>query len=181
MFALIRKHKPAVAELLKRGADPNRRSANGENGVTLAVRLAPSDLDYLKLVLESRGDPNTLEPDSDPVLSTVIGQNNPEAIQMLGAARADLNALDRTRAPLIVKAAYIAHWKCVWTLVELNADWRVDDKGVTVAWLAYSSQLKPDSPVYPWLQKTREFLLSHGVVFPPPSPRLVNSQKRQGR
>jgi len=37
------------------------------------------------------------------------------------------------------------------------------------------------APIPKYLAKTREFLLSHGVVFPPPSPRLVNSQKKQGR
>src|SRR2546421_9117253 len=86
MFALVQKKKQSVTELLRRGADPNKRAANGQNAMTLAARLAPFDLDYLKLALVHGGDPNSREPDNNPILVTVIGQNNPEAIKILAAA-----------------------------------------------------------------------------------------------
>jgi ankyrin repeat protein len=63
MFALVSQKKSAVEKLLKRGADPNKRAKNEENAVTLAVRLAPQDLDYLELVLQHGGNPDTLESD----------------------------------------------------------------------------------------------------------------------
>jgi ankyrin repeat protein len=177
MFALTSKKKSSVEALLKHKADPNQRAKNGENAVSLAMRLAPQDLEFLKVVLQYGGDPNTVQSDQDPVLAEAIGQNDPAAIQALAAAHADLNSRSRTGAPMVILAAYLAHWKCVWALVELGADWKAEDKGVTLAWLAYDSQMKPDSPAYPWLLKTKEFLLSHGVVFPPPSPKKIREDR----
>jgi len=181
-FALVQKKKRSVTALLERGADPNKRSNNGQNTMTLATRLAPYDSEYLRLALKYGGNPNTLEPDHDPILATMIGQNNPEAIKILSAAKADLNVLDRTRSPAILAAAYMAHWNCVWTLIDLGADWRVADKGgATLAWIAHQSALNPDSPMYPWLQKVIEFLKSRGITFPPPSPQETLSHARLGK
>jgi hypothetical protein len=100
----------------------------------------------------------------------VIGQNNPEAIKVLAAAHADLNVRDRTGTPAITEAAMILHWNCVWTLIELGADWKADDKGVTVPYLAYTCPFHADSPMYPWLQKAIAYFKKQGVAWPPAGP-----------
>ena len=178
MYALVVKKKNSVAELLARSADPNKRAQNGENAVTLSGRLAISDLDYLKIVLRNGGDPNTVEKDDDPILILFIAQGNVDAIRVLAGAKANLDVLDRTKTPAIVHAAYSGNWDCVWALIAAGANWRVTHGSVSLAWLAHTSSWKPDSPMYPWLVKTIEFLKSQGVSFPPPSPQQMKAAQQ---
>jgi ankyrin repeat protein len=170
MFALVGHRDKAVVALLKRGADPNARADNGHSGMTLATRLAPTDLTYLRLVLQHGGAPNARGPDRDPILIDLIGQGNNGGIRLLAASGADLNIESRTGRPAIIVAGLIDHWDSVWTLIELGADWNVRKNGQTIAWSAHTSNVRADSPIYPWLAKTVEFLKGKGVHFPPPSP-----------
>ena len=180
LYAMATRKKMAADELLKRGADPNRRADNKENAVTVAALLAPKDLGYLKLVLAHGGDPNTRMDNNDPVLVLLIAQANNEGIKVLAAAKADLNIKDRGNTDAIVLAAMIEHWDCVYTLLEAGARWDGQERtGGTVANQAYGSEIGKDSPLYPSLEKTTAFLKSKGVHFPPPSPTEVRKQ-RQG-
>jgi ankyrin repeat protein len=178
MYALVVKKKNAVAELLGRGADANKRAENKQNGMTLGARLAKFDLDYLRLLLAHKGDPNTREPDNDPILITMIDQLNNEGIRLLASGGANVNILDRTGKAAILVAGYADYWDCVWTLIDLGADWTVTDSGVTLAWLAHMANLHSDSPIYPWLKRCVDFMKARGVVFPPLSPQQVLSGER---
>lgn len=181
-YALVQKKKAAVAELVRLGADPNLRAENGQNAVTLAARLAPQDLDYLRLVLDHGGDPNTREPNDSPILIRLIAESNIEGIRLLASKRADLNITDRTGDPAVLVAGSIEHWEAAYTLLELGADWRKIRGGRTLAYTSTTSSAAPGSAAYPWLKKTIEFLKSKGVAYPPLTPRqILAGQSPEGR
>ena len=169
MYALIRRKKFAAAQLLKLGADPNQRAENKQNAVTLAARLAPEDLDYLQMVLDHHGDPNTREPNDDPILIRMIAESAIKAIRLLKEKGADLNVRDRNDSPAVLLAGSIEHWEPAWTLLELGADWAQTQGGRSLAWAAHTSVAKEGSNAYPFLQKTIEYLKAKRA-FPPLSP-----------
>jgi uncharacterized protein len=179
MYALVQKKKNAAKELLLRGANPNRRAENGHNAVTLAERLAYMDLDYLRIVLEFKGDPNTREPNNDPIMSQMISEHNIDGIRLLAAKGADLNARDRTNDPMTLVAGSIEHWDAVWALIELGSDWRASEGGRTLAYTAYTAAIRPGWKDYPWYEKTVEYLKEQGVKFPPPSPNELMEKEEQ--
>ncbi len=167
VYALANRKKKAAGELLRQHADPNQRTANGENGVTIATLLAAKDLDYLKLVLSHDGDPNTRQGNDEPILVILIAQANNPGIKLIAASKGDLNIKDRTGTYAILSAAMIGHWDCVYTLLQAGARWDVQwGPGTTVASLAEKADLGTDSPLYPDKEKTIEFLKERGVKFP---------------
>jgi hypothetical protein len=179
IFAFSRKKKIALEELLRLGADPNIRANNGQSAVTVAARIALTDIDYLKILLSHGGDPDARGPNDEPIGGLLIGQRNNDGLRLLASHGANLNALDRTQTPLILQAALIRYWDTVWTLIELGVNWRVERMGITVPWIVHTGKPSSDSPMLPWWEKTMEFLKNNDVSFPPASPQEVLSRQRQ--
>jgi len=164
VLALTQGKKNALRELLRNGANPNKRMETGESAVTLAARLAVTDLDPLKIVLDHRGNPDTCEPNGDPILMRLVAAGSGNGIRLLAAKGANLNARDRSNRMGILIAASFELWDLVCILIELGADWRTSQQDL--ARVAYDSSVAREDPAYVWLEKTIRLLREPGTSFP---------------
>lgn len=159
----------AARALIAAGADPNRKDTDGDTAVTLAVNRFATAPDLLELVLDAGGDPNTLRPDGDPVIVRFLNGADLDAISLMHARGADLDAVANNQ-PLVVFAAYGADWDVVWHLITLGAD--LDDararEGLVEAFKVPGATL-PDSPLYDDKVKVYERLRSLGLDPVPPA------------
>jgi hypothetical protein len=168
LLALSQGKKNGLRELLKSGANPNRKTETDADAVTVAASMACRDLEFLRIVLDHRGNPNSREVNGDPVLIRLIAQGQTDGIRLLAAKGADLNARDGKNRPAILIAAWYELWNMVWTLIELGADWKAC--GQALARLAHRSGIDEQNGLYPWLKKTTEFLRAQGIAFPYDQP-----------
>lgn len=167
-YAVGHLKKQATAELLRRGANPNLKDAEGNNAVTLAVSAYRKVPELLEMVLRAGGDPNTRLPDNDPILVSFIIERNLDGIRLLKMAGANLNIRDRSDRPLVVKSGILQFWDVVWCLLGLGAtyDYSGEPKNLAKS-LANSDVTPPDSPLWPYKVKVWHFLHDRGMVLPP--------------
>jgi len=167
-YAIGHFKKQTYTELLRLHADPNQRDVEGDNAVTLAVRAYVKDPEYLVLALKAGGDPNTRESDADPIIMSFKAAHNIPAIQMLSSYGADINARSRTGRPIIVTASMTQDWDVVWCLLELGAKYDYTGELYTVASGFKNYKVTPpDSPLYPYKEKSWMFLHQRGIALPP--------------
>lgn len=87
-------------------------------------------------------------------------------MKVLGA---DMNALSRSRPPLVPDAALGSDWDVVWCLLELGAKYDPppgppeNNLGPMLA----DPSPAPDSPIHRYKVKVRDFLRAKGVRTPP--------------
>lgn len=171
MIAVDAQTPLAVAALLRAGANPNLKAADGAGAVHLAVEshaVAPSGHDILAMVMNGGGDPNTLRPDRDPVIVRFAYDHDLDDLRWFHSIGADLDIQARTGRPLISDVAYAQNWDSVWVMIELGARYDYED---TVHPLSkalntpYGSS--PDSLLYPYKLKFWQLLKDHGVAVAP--------------
>lgn len=172
MVAVDSQSPRAVDVLLKAGALPNARALDGNGPVSLAVkscRAQPNGRAIMLAVFKGGGDPDTRQPDRDPVLMRFILDHDAEGLQLMKSLGADLNILDRAGRPLITNVAMSQDWDMVWALIELGAE--VDyENGRSTQPLSKALSLKypaPDSPLYPYKVKVWQFLKEKGLPVRP--------------
>jgi hypothetical protein len=184
-YAVAQMKKQAVSVLLKNKADPNLWDEGGaeekdkavldkkynghyrNNAVTLALKLYEKDPEYFKLVIASGGSPNTIAANNDPIILYFLQLRNTEGLKFLKTAGADINVRNRSGDPLIIASALSTDWDMVWELIELGAkyDYKEGVDGIRYD-LPGILKLKvpsPDSPLWKFKVKTRDFLASHGM------------------
>jgi len=167
-FAVGNLKKHATTELLRHGADLNLKDVEGDNAVTLAVRAYNKEPDLLAIVLKSGGDPNTRQPDGDPVIAHFIHDHNLEAIRFMKAAGADIDARSRSGDPLIIEVGITEDWDVLWTLLDLGAKYDYPDEPMNlVKAFATPEVTPPDSPLWPYKVKVWKFLHERGLPLPP--------------
>ncbi len=169
MLAVDRLRQQAVAELLARGADPNLKAADGASAVSLAVENHAKAPELMITIIRAGGDPNARNRGNDPVMMRFINDRNCEALRQLKALGADVNALSRSRTPLILDAALGSDWDVVWCLLELGAkyDHPPGPPENNLGQMLADPYPAPDSPIYPYKVKVRDFLRAKGVRTPP--------------
>ena len=158
----------AAAALIAAQADPNRADADGDTAMTLAVNRYATDPELLELVLGAGGNPNAVRPDGDPVIVRFLNGANLEAITLMHARGADLDAI-ASGQPLVVFAAYGADWDVVWHLITLGADLSGQQarEGLVEAFKVPGATL-PDSPL--WDDKVRVYEHLRGLGLDPVPP-----------
>lgn len=168
MVAVDRLKPRAVAALLAAGADPNLKADDGASAVSLAVENYRRAPDIMRAVFAAGGDPNALRPNKSPVIMRFVIDHDCERIAMMKSLGANLDALARTGRPLVLTAAASADWDSVWCLLQLGAKYDYPTTPATPnlsEWLADAFPA-PDSPIYPYKVKVRDFLRSKGLNAP---------------
>lgn len=168
MLAVDRLKLQAAAELLARGADPNARAADGHSAVTLAVASYRRAPELVFDLLKAGGDPNARTPGNDPIIKRFANDHDCALMRRMRQAGADVNALTRAGSPLILDAATATDWDTVWCLLELGAkfDYPAGPPEFNLSQLLNSRVPAPDSPIYPYKVKVRDFLRAKGLLAP---------------
>lgn len=162
----------AVNTLLACGALANAKAADRNGPVSLAVKsylAPPHGRDILVAVIRGGGDPDTRQPDGDPVLMQMILAHDAAGLKLMKSLGANLDTLDRGGDPFITNVAMSADWDMVWALLELGAAWDYEH-GETRQPLSKPLGLRypaPDSPLYPYKLKVWQFLHDKGVPVEP--------------
>ena len=172
MVAVDAQSPHAVDALLKAGALPNARALDRNGPVSLAVkscRAQPNGHDIMLAVFKGGGDPNSRQPDGDPVLMRFILDHDAQGLKLKKSLGADLDILDRAGRPLITNVAMSQDWDMVWALIELGAEADYEN-GKSTQPLSKALSLRypsPDSPLYPYKVKVWQFLRDKGLPVQP--------------
>lgn len=170
----------AARALIGAGADPNVKDADGDTAVTLAVNRYALNPDLLELVLDAGGNPNAVRPDGDPVIVRFLNGANLEAISLMHARGADIDAIANGQ-PLVVFAAYGADWDVVWHLITLGADLSgVQAQAGLVEAFKVPGATLPDSPLWDAKVQVYEHLRSLGLDPVPPAGYGMDSGSPMG-
>ncbi|PWC09284.1 hypothetical protein B4923_20360 [Brenneria roseae subsp. americana] len=173
--------KKAVRLALKLGADPNYKDGSGDSIVNRVSGVR--DPDWLRIVLDAGGDPNSIGRLGQPALFSAINEERWADIKLLVERGADVNLTDEQRTTSTHYAAYLDLYDIVYWLIEQGADTTIRDR--TGSDLAFSvedslSIMSPQSPQYPWALKVKQLLQQRGVKFPPLSPAEVRERWAKG-
>jgi ankyrin repeat protein len=172
MIAVDAQSPRAVNALLKAGALPNAIAHDGNGPVSLAVKsvhAAPFGREIMLAIFRAGGDPDTRQPDGDPVVMRFVVDHDSAALRLMKSLGANLDILDRGGDPLITSVAISQDWDMVWALIELGA--RVDyEHGRSRQPLSLALKGRypaPDSPQCPYKRKVWHFLKDSGIALPP--------------
>jgi ankyrin repeat protein len=172
MVAVDAQRPLAVQALLKAGALPNAMAQDGNGPVSLAVKsylAKPYGREIMLAVFKGGGNPDTRQPDGDPVLMRFILDRNVVDLTLMKTLGANFDILDRGGDPLVTKIAMAQDWDMVWAFIELGAE--VDyENGRSRQPLSLALKGKypsPDSPLYSYKVKVWQFLKDKGVALPP--------------
>ena len=175
MVAVDVQNLAAVDALLKAGALPNAKAADGNGPVSLAAksyRAVPHGRDILVAVIRAGGDPDTRQPDGDPVLMQFVLAHDAAGLKMMKALGANLDVVDRGGDPFVTNVAMSKDWDMVWALIELGAAYDYE-RGHCRQPLSKALSLRypaPDSPLYPYKRKVWQFLKDKGLPVKPMPP-----------
>ena len=171
MVAVDAQSPRAVGVLLRAGANPNLKAADGAGAVHLAVEshaVKSTGKDILAMIMKAGGDPNTLRPDGDPVVVRFSYDHDLEDLRWFKAIGANLDIHGRTHRPIISDIAYGQNWDVVWVMIELGAQYDYEN---TVDALSkaldspYASS--PDSILYPYKLKVWQLFKERGFAVKP--------------
>ena len=170
MVAVDAQSPRAVAALLKAGALPNAKALDGNGPVSLAVkscRAEPNGFDIMLAVFKAGGDPDTRQPDNDPVLMRFILDHDAQGLALMKSLGANLNIHVRSGRPLINNVAFSGDWDMAWALIELGVD--IDDDKSTHEIIKVMG-LKgpvPGTTQYAYKLKVWQFLRDKGLPVRP--------------
>jgi len=172
MVAVDAQSPRAVQALLAAGALPNARAQDGNGPVSLAVkscRAKPYGQEIMLAIFKAGGDPDTRQPDGDPVLMRFILDHDAAGLAWMKSLGANLNILDRGGDPLITKVAMSQDWDMVWALIELGVevDYEHGKSRQPLSLALKGRYPSPDSPLYPYKFKVWHFLKDKGIALPP--------------
>jgi ankyrin repeat protein len=172
MVAVDTQSPRAVQALLAAGASPNARAQDGNGPVSLAVkscRANPYGPEIMLAIFKGGGDPDTRQPDGDPILMRFILDHDAAGLALMKSLGANLNILDRGGDPLITNVAMSQDWDMVWALIELGVevDYEHGKSRQPLSLALKGRYPAPDSPLYPYKLKVWHFLKDKGIALPP--------------
>ncbi|EHD20420.1 MULTISPECIES: ankyrin repeat domain-containing protein [Brenneria] len=174
-------NKKAVRLALKLGANPNYKDGSGDSIVNRVSGVR--DPDWLRIVLDAGGDPNSIGRLDQPAIFSAINEERWSDIKLLVERGADVNLEDGQKRNSAHYAAYLDLYDIVYWLIEQGADTTIRDR--TGSDLAFSVEdslatMSPQSPQYTWALKVKQLLQQRGVKFPPLSPAEVRERRAKG-
>jgi ankyrin repeat protein len=172
MVAVDAQRPRAVQVLLKAGALPNAMAQDGNGPVSLAVKsylAKPDGREIMLAIFKAGGNPDTRQPDGDPVLMRFVYDRNVADLALLKTLGANLDILDRGGDPVVTKIAMAQSWDMVWAFIELGAevDYENGKSRQPLSMALKGNVPAPDSPLHPYKVKVWQFLKNKGVALPP--------------
>lgn len=172
MVAVDAQRPMTVQALLKAGALPNAIAQDGNGPVSLAVKsylAKPHGHEIMLAIFKGGGNPDTRQPDGDPVLMRFIYDRNVVDLTLMKTLGANLDILDRGGDPLVTKIAMAQDWDMVWAFIELGAevDYENGRSRQPLSLALKGNYPSPDSPLYSYKAKVWQFLKDKGVALPP--------------
>jgi ankyrin repeat protein len=175
MIAVDVQNLAAVEALLNAGALPNAKAADRNGPVSLAAKsyqARPHGREILAAVIKAGGDPDSRQPNGDPVLMQFVLAHDADGLKLMKALGANLDVRDKGGDPFITNIAMSQDWDMVWALIELGAAYDYEhtecrqplSKALTLRYPA------PDSPLYPYKLKVWQFLKDKGIAVKPMQP-----------
>ena len=171
MIAVDLQDLEAVDTLLAHGASANAKAQDRNGPVSLAAKsyLAhPHGRHILVAVIKGGGDPDTRQPDGNPILMQLILAHDAAGLGLMKSLGANLDTVDRGGDPFITNVAMSADWDMVWAMLELGAAWDYEHSDTRQP-LSKALSLRypsPDSPLYPYKLKVWQFLRDKGIALP---------------
>ncbi len=163
-WVMMKRSKTGMKQLLMAGADPNYKAIDSRQYSAVNYAAGGNDSQFLEILLEYGGDPNSIKSDrGDSSLQVAVAQNRPENVKMLIKYGADIHQSgglgDSTAAETAVKLNRFD--LAVYMLEEgYNHDLQ------RLARLTEISLVDPDSEAQKWKLKLLEMLKQRGVKFP---------------
>ena len=173
MIAVDAQVPDALAALLRGAGNPNLKAADGSSPVSLATEnhaVQPKGHDILAMIMANGGDPNTLRPDSDPVIARFIYDHDLDDLRWFKSLGANIDIIGRGNRPLIVNVAFAQNWDSVWCLIELGARYDYEHSLYSLSEALDSRYPSPDSPLYPYKLKVWQLLKEKGLPVKPMKP-----------
>ena len=172
MIAVDAQRPHAVEALLRAGALPNAVAQDRNGPVSLAVRsvrAAPCGRDIMLAIFRAGGDPDTRQPDGDPVLMQFILDHDAAGLRLMKSLGANLDIRDRAGDPLITGVAMAQDWDMAWALIELGAevDYEHGKSRQPLSLALKGRYPAPDSPLFAYKRKVWQFLRDKGVALAP--------------
>lgn len=155
------KNKSGLKKLLQLGADPNLRVAKRDMSL-MTLAAGAEDPDYLSILLDHGGDPNTLDEQGMPALFMAVRQGRRDNIELLAAHCADLNLDDGFGVTAATFAANINQFDLVAYFLENGLSYNLRDLAASVE----LAQVETNSSAYFWKQKVVSLLNERGITFP---------------
>jgi ankyrin repeat protein len=122
IYSVIKQKQPAVAALLKLGADPNLRQDDGYNALTAAYELSRTAPAIFETLINSgKCDLNVRMPDDEPLLYYLAASGKLNFLDM--ALKKGANPSLRTRGDrvLVIASAIIEEYEAVQLLLDAGA------------------------------------------------------------
>ncbi len=120
MWAILNQKKRSLEQVLKMGANPNRKDKDDKTPVAFVA--AGADIDYLDILLAYKGDPNAYMMNGDPAtIFTSLHGNWKNVLSLLNAG-ADINATDDKGNTLAMVYTSIISYEEVYKLIEMGAN-----------------------------------------------------------
>jgi ankyrin repeat protein len=166
--AFNRERKASFERLLKLGADPNQ-AVRGYGAVIQMAARAESDSDWLRLVLEHRGDPNLRGNfGSTPLFDVVFGRRV-ENLRLLIEAGADINHRDGAGSTALIGAAQMLWFEGAFYLLQAGTDYRLktSERNYDLAYYVIENPIKDGNDVWQWREEVIDFLEAKGFDFEP--------------
>lgn len=166
-------NKEGFKHLLELGADPHHADNNGMRVIHHVAGDRIGDADWIRMILKHGGDPNITFPEGDwtysgpdTPITSACSARNVEAVKVLIAAGASVDAIGTRGRSVVVWSSHIGSPLTTKCLLENGADWTVrDNDGVSVAEAELHREYDPvtepeEAAAHDWILK---FLADKGV------------------
>jgi len=176
IWLVMKKDKSAIRLALELGADPNFSAGDGDS--LLAMVAGGNDDELLVLLLDNGADPNSVNRHGAPAVFGAIAYHKFEQIRILMRYGVDIDKTDKSSLTPASYATTFNFYDIVHFFLEQGADHTIRDSSRgDLAWSLHDALkdnlIRPDSEQMNWALKVKEWLISKGVSFPPPSPREI--------
>jgi len=172
MVAVDAQRPQAVQALLKAGALPNALAQDGNGPVSLAIKSyleKPHGREIMLAILKGGGNPDTRQPDGDPVLMRFVYDRDVADLALMKSLGANLDILDRGGDPVVTKVAMSQAWDMVCAFIDLGAevDYENGKSRQPLSLALKARRSPPGQPVDPDKARVWRVLKDKGVALPP--------------